>query len=393
MTDLETIERAPEPISDSLPAADPAPAAPPPPEPEAGAEPSIPTRDSKLNDIAARFRDSRKAERAPEFNGDLSDPKTIYGAVAMEPEAHPAAVAPEPEPEPAPEPAPEEKRRFKLRVNHQDRELTEDEMIAAAQKALAADDILEDAKRIRREATQSPREPARPHQDDTFADQAEPAPEPSAAAPHQDDDLTKVVEDIQFGDPKEAATKLRDLITRETQRASQAETTRYLMGQDVERTMEQFNAFKDANPDLVNDPTASRLIQGFIEDGYREDLRKLGVPEDRMPTDINGLADYHRYYRVNRRPVRSAEQLLADSKARLDEWRGTARTPTPQPSQAQRPTQPRVAVDRTDRRATIPSQPTRSSAPPPSAPERPTEENSRAAAIQRMKAQRSGSAA
>lgn len=394
MTDLETIERAPEPIADSLPAADPAPAPPLAPEPEASAEPAIPTRDSKLNDIAARFRADRKAERAPEFTGDMSDPKTIYGAVAMEPEADPAAPPADPEPAPEPAPAAEEKRRFKLRVNHRDIEVTEDELIAEAQKSLAAGDILAEAKRARQQASeQPPREPARPHQDETLADPAEPVPEPSTAAPHQDDDLTKLIEDIQFGDPKEAATKLRDLVTRETQRASQTETTRYLMGQDLERTMEQFNAFKDANPDLVNDPTASRLIQGFIEDGYREDLRKLGVPEDRMPTDINGLAEYHRWYRVNRRPVRSAEQLLTDAKSRLQEWRGTPATPPPQPSQAQRPAQPRVAVDRTERRATIPSQPTRSSAPPPSAPERPSEENSRAAAIQRMKAQRSGTSA
>lgn len=386
------LERTPEPIADTpepqVEARAPEPAPPAEPEPAPAATPSS-LRGDKMKEIADRLRKKREGDGAPEFSGDMSDPSQTYGSVAGRQDA------PEPPPEPAapaaeaPPDAPE-KRRMRLKVLGEEREYDEDQVIALAQKSAAGDDYLEQARRIRDEAKNPQRAPAdRPDQDDHRVQDVDLVPEPD---PNQD--YVKLVEDIQFGDPKEAALKFKEALMKASGEGATKALIESQMRDDWDQTKIAFLKFKEDNPDLVKDKNAEKVIQSLIVESYQEDLRTIGVPEDRIPKDPDYLADLHRYYRVQRRAVRSPAKVLDDAKAEYFKWRGapadTKASPSTPPS---RQTQPRVAVARDERRASIPTQPTRSTAPQSSAPAAPAAEGQRRSqVIQKMKAARQGTA-
>lgn len=374
------------------------------PEPVAGAPkdpaPPLPGREARMKEIADKLKAKRASENAPDTTLDYSDPTQAYGNIGKPPVAEPsaadaaadqvkadmaadAAAAEKKANEPADAP-----RKFKVKVRHEDRELTEDEMIAAAQKGLAGDSYLDEARRIRDQADEvlkAARAPAsRPHPGDPSArTDDEPVPEPSADDPHQE--AAKLVEDIQLGDPKEAAAKLVAFIKKQTTTGSQAAVMEQRLRDDWAITQSEFSKFQADNRDIVADKRAAAVIKDAIFDGYREDLIALGAPADSLPTDINLLADAHRVARVSGQKVRSTEKLLEDAKAGFQQWRGTTPSPTPTPSPAPRESQPRVVVDRTERRQAIPTQPTRSTAPPQQVPNAGPQKRTRSMTIEQMK--------
>ena len=122
--------------------------------------------------------------------------------------APPEPVEPQqraPDPQPVEEPA-----RRKVRVQGRDLELTEDQLVAAAQKGLASENILEDAKRLKAElqnqleqvqhlrANQSAGQPA----------STEPRNAQSEDTKPDDAELDDVIDAIQVGDKKEAMAAL-----------------------------------------------------------------------------------------------------------------------------------------------------------------------------------------
>lgn len=320
-----------------------------------------PADDARLA-IAARFK---RGNEVP-FNGDLTDPEMIYGEAgrqpSLEPEPDPSIVGEvlEPEPEPVAQPATR-----KLKIRGQDVELTDDQILEAARKTLAADTYLEDARKLLEEAKtikaeRAGRDPQPPEgRTDTQDDGLDSDDQQNRTRPPAPD-FKSVVEKIQYGDPEEAARDLETIVSdRVGKGVSEGHLTR-LFDNDLAKSQQALKAFKVANPDLAADEIAQVVIERSMYAGYKEDIQKIGIDEAQIPTDPVALANWHRFYRINGYEVRSTADLLAKAKEKVVGWRGAAA-----PKPAARPAAPRVAVnvDRTERRMAIPNQPTRAAVP------------------------------
>lgn len=314
--------------------------------------------DRKRLEMAKRFRERRDGEGL-DYHGDHQDPTQTYGEVAAPPDdAAVTGALDQPKP------------KRQLKVNGKVMELDEDEVIALAQKAAAAEDILERAKataRAMKENQEEPRaEPSRPHQD------ARPQPtdeDELEDPPNQEDPFTELVEKIQFGDPAEAAQLLRNTISEVAAKRTKEDAVRERVGNEIASRARALNTIraKQENADVVNDPRAEAVIERTIYDLYAEDLQAVGLPAEEIPKDKVQLANWHAFYRAHGHPVRSFEDVVTTAITDFRSWKPGK--PAPQPAN---PGAPRVNVDRDQRRAAIPTQPSRASAPPrPAAPSEP----------------------
>ena len=322
------------------------------PQPREETKPEIMLDDGR-SAIAARFKKMRSdKEPGVETTGDFIHPSQTYGQVAVEQE-------PEPSNEPA-LPAPEQ-RKMKVKVRGEERELTEEEVLAAAQKALAGDDYLNEARQIletTKRVVVSRQHPDAPEPATTANEQNEPDDRQ-----HPGDAIESLVNDLQYGDPKDAGEKLRTTIAEIATNAVKQATVTDRVQQDVANDMRAHDDFVKKHSDLASDPIATAVIREGLMNGYREDLLKIGVPEENIPSDPTVLANHHRHYKLQGQPVRQVAQLLNQAAETLQNWRGgTPRTE----ATSQPPSEPRVEVslNRDDRRRAIPQQPTRANVQP-----------------------------
>lgn len=321
--------------------------------------------DIQRAEIAKRFRRNADVDEGEvPFNGDPNDPEMLYGVSGrqgdQEPDDEPSVVGSHRSPEPAPE------RRVELTIRGKKVFLTEAEVIARAQKVEAADSYLEEGRRLLEEA-QRINKAQRTGRDRHHPDDAEGANDdhlelaPDEADQHPDE-LVQAIEEIQFGDPKEAATKIRKVIARASDESADQRQLDRLMKNDLANSQKALKSFEDQNPDLAKDETAAVVITKHMLDLYRDDITKMGIDPSQIPNDPERLANWHRFYRVNGHPVRPVPVLLEEAKKRFVSWRGGKGAPTPSPRLAPRV---EVNVDRTTRREAIPVQPTRAVAPRP----------------------------
>jgi hypothetical protein len=346
-------------------------------------------QDAIRDQIAARFR---RQEEQP-FSGDINDPELIYGSHARE-ELAPEDGAPEPGvPEHQTQP-PAEPRKIKLKVNGREVELTEDEVIARAQKVEAADTYLDEAKTLLKEAKQIRRSRSGADVDQDQGDVDAPhntgeADETRSTAQDHGAKLKDVVKKIQFDDPDEAASALGEVIEEVADKKAEQRQLNRLLQNDLARSQQSLKTFREKNADIANDPMAAAVIEQNVYAIYREDIAKIGIPEDQIPKDPKTLADWHRFYRVHGHEVRTTDTILTEAHDRLVKWRGGNRG-----GQPQRQTQPRaeprvnVNVDRNDRRRAIPTQPSRSAAPRPQAQPGNPKPQDRSSVISQMRQQR-----
>lgn len=323
--------------------------------------------DQARKNIAARFR---REESVP-FSGDINDPEMTIGEIARRAE--------EPEPGTSPvggqrDPAldrqtQQQPQKRKLTVRGQELELTDEEILARAAKVTAADSYLEEARTILEEAktiraernSPSSRRPESQNdtQDDLNAD------DDTNRSQHPEDDMEEVIESIQYRDPKEAARKLSEAIDKRADKKADERQLQRLMDNDLQKSQKALKDFMVANAELGSDKMTARAIEATLYDIYEEDIVKLGlVDADQIPKDAAGKANWHRFYRVHGHPVRTAAEALEEAKTRVLRWKGNpapsnGNEPRPAPSK----TQPRVNVDRTERRMAIPNSPSRSVAP------------------------------
>ena len=326
-------------------------------------------QDEMREKIAGRF----KREGSVPFDGDMTRAENLYGSVARE-ELEPDPDAREPGVPEVDQRQAEPERKFKIKVRGQEIELTESQLLERASKVEAADsylaesrDLLEQAKGIRTEqAERAGRDDQRhPVDRQSSTQDDEPNRDDNSAARHPGQDLEKLVEEIQFGDPKEAAAKLGDAIALAADGAADKRQLTRLMNNDLTLSQKALKNFETQNPDIAKDPNAAVVMEKNIYDIFREDIVKLGVVDaDKIPTDKKTLADWHRFYRVHGQPVSAIPALLEEAKTRTNAWRGPATTNGKQPAQ-QRKDAPRIEVnvERTARRESIPNQPTRAVAP------------------------------
>jgi hypothetical protein len=314
---------------------------------------------------------------------------------------------PEPEPEPEPEPAPDPVhdapvKRTKVIVRGREMELTDEELLAHAQKALAADDYLGEAKNKLNEVnellrtTKTRAQPAStpPHTPAPQAGEEDEQEVPTEAAPeHQGkpkSPLSRVVELLQFGDPDEAAAELdREIDTRATTRSHQALQRERLRNETV-RSARVLQDFADQNPELANDGYASAAMEKRLFELQREDLVKLaksfGKDESVVPTNPAQIAQYHLYYRTENHPVRDVPALLKQTKDDYIQWRGKGKS-ADEPAPKEGAPRVEVVVDRTARRTNIQQQPSRTVAPKPDA-QAPAAPRDRSSVVQSMIAAR-----
>lgn len=321
--------------------------------------------------IAKRFK--RDEEGEVPFNGNPNDPEMMYGKHGRAPEQQVDPI--EPEPEPAPQPAPEPK--FTIKVRGKDVHLTEAELLERASKVEAADsyldesrDLMEQAARLKRENENRERDPANPHRPEGRANTQDDRTDPSLSADpqHPEDELEGAIEEVRYGtDSKEAAQKLRNVISKEANKAADTRQLTRLIGNDVAKSSNAMKTFIEANPDLANDEIASQVIEQQLYAIQREELLAMGVDEAKLPKDNAQLANWHRFQRVHGHAVSSPEQMLEAAKTRFVQWKGGAKQPQPQVQARKEAPRVEVNVNRDARRAQLPNQPTRSSAPPPQA--------------------------
>lgn len=353
------------------------------------ARPEILEQDPRAT-IAARFKKLREDKEPPvETTGDFTDPSQVYGQAGKTEEEPPA-------PPPAPEPPTAQPAKHKVKVNGQEREVTEEEYHAAAQKALAGDDYLEQAKERFNEARRV-LETTRVH-----VSRQNPADEPAPTATETDDGtdgqqnpadpLKEAIEQIQYGDPDKAKEVLGKTIAEVATAAVKQVSWEDRVRQDVETDLAAHNDFVKKNEDLAKDPRAAKLIRAELLDGYAEDLRKIGVPDDKIPTDATQLANLHRGHKLRGAQVRSVAKLLEDAGNSVREFAkiGAPRRETATQTPANpNPERVQVNLNRDDRRRAIPQQPQRANVQPAQANPAPASQmDSRKAAVERAKAAR-----
>jgi hypothetical protein len=370
------------------------------PAPEPAPLERVTTGDKMRAAIAARFKAGRG--EGIDFHGDYRDPSQSYGpygtpAVEARDSAPvdgpepgiparldeapadrivpPAPAAAGPAPQPVRPPAPPHGLE-KVVVHGVEMWLTPEQVLAEAGKSLAAGNILETAKEIKDAVSRSTASrPARlsgPAGDDP---QRRPAP-PDGADPDQDDVYGQLVHDLQYGDPSAARDRLRKTIAADARAATQEALVRERFGGERSHRIRSLAAFQAANPDLAADPYAHVVITSEVNRQYVADLEAIGVPVDQMPKTPAEVADWHMQARVQGKPVRDIAEIFETAKTRFTQWRGGPRPspaqssghivpPGDRPQPASRLTAPRVELspDRTQRRANVPVQPTRASAP------------------------------
>lgn len=388
-------------VPDDLPrAAAPAPVATPEPEPQ---RPTL-RKDSARDAIAARFRQNRDTNDAdarsdveelrafahngvppelvaPQQHGIDADKIAAHGdeADVIDPDLPAAAATQDPD---APQAAVPVVRR-KLIVRGQTLELTDEEMEAAAQRGLAGDSYMDEARRTLDEAKALRRDfsaaPGSQQQNTPAATSGQPA-EPSAtpsADEQPDHELVQVIEQVQFGDPTQAAKALNDVINRRvtaassthSQQATQVAMQNERIRDEAERSQRFLQDFERDNPELASDEFASAAMEKHLYRLQREDILKLvrayGKDETQVPSDPKTIANWHLFYRTRGHDVRDVPGLLKTARDNFIAWRGTPSSPqpAPRPGAPAAPTQQRVVVNRDARRQAIPQQPTRTVTP------------------------------
>lgn len=331
-------------------------------------------QDDVRGQISARFRRAEPEEERP-FNGDLNDQENLYGEFGQEGDPAPGedesivGSQDEPPAKPVPQQTPTTR---KIKVRGKEVELSDEDILAAAQKTLAGDSYMEEAralldaaKEIRGERTA----PTRQHPDGTNSTQPEPdAHGPVDPAQHPEPSLRDVVEKIQFGDPEEAAALLETAIDQRAEKKATKGQLERVFNQDLARSQQALKKFQEANTELANDEDFAILMEANMYRLYQEDIKKLGLTDAQIPKNKVELANWHRFYRVNGYEVRQTKDLLETSKTNVLKkmGRADASAPSGKPQQQQqRKEAPRIQVnvDRDARRQQIPLQPQRSVTP------------------------------
>lgn len=347
---------------------------------------------TKRDEIIGRFRVDRGAE--PDDSVVDANQMNEFVRSGMPPEfSEPnAAVAepPAPEAQLEPAPAPVAPRMVTLTVHGKKIQMTEDEALAKAQIALASENILDDAKSKMREIdtllgqardrVQRADPPAQHQGRQDGAQPAEPAAPAGDQSPHQDDQIAKLIETIQFGDPGEARTLLDNTIQQRAETVVSKAVPQALEAErfrdEGARTQKVLADFLDKHADLASDEMAHAAIERNVFSLQLEDIKALGVDPSTLP-GVAGtptpaqIASAHLWYRTKGFKVRRADELLETAKDNFLKWKGTVPQPSetnpaaPAPKGAPPAKTIEVIVDRGARQQAVPQQPSRTVNPRP----------------------------
>lgn len=355
-----------------------------------------PRPNTRREEIARQIAAQRRGAEQPE-DGDpesrlAQDELPPY--LQAEPEPEPAPVVAKPEQTP---PAETPAAKFTIKVRGKEMEVTQDELIAMAQKNAAGDSYFEDARtaaeearralaeiraeRARLETATHPGGPdgTQPAADDTATPSI---PEPEHPSPELIAAMVPVIEKMQLGSPEEAAAEYAKVLKAETDRirAEILPTARMVSVNDrtqadINNTVRARAEFERANADLVSNEDFTTLMEAQLYREQLSDLRAIGMDEAKIreqlkkEPSLGDISRYHQLARVNNLGVRGVEGLMADAKqaviTRLPHFAPQPSSQTTQPTEPRQPGAPRieVRVDRAANRQALRPQPTRTGAP------------------------------
>ena len=340
--------------------------------------------DTKRAEISARFRSERGVEDA-EAADEVADyartggmPRDFQEAAGETAEPAPVAAetqaAAEPVAEPVAEPGPQ---MVRLKVHGKEIEMPLEDALAQAQIALASDNLLEQTKARFKEVDalleQARTRAAAPAANTTQQSPAQPANTDAAPGdPQHQGEVKSLAEVLQFGDPAEAESMLRNTIAQEANKLVQEKLYEERMKDEGARAARVLEDFTAANPDLAAHPMANAAIQSKIFELQVEDMKAIGIDparirQDGQPPTPGDIALAHRHFRSNGMKVRSPEQMLEKAKDDFLAWKGVKKEPVANPADNKGTPRIDVTVDRAARRQAIPQQPSRANTPRPAA--------------------------
>jgi hypothetical protein len=373
----------------------------------------ITSADRTRADIAARFKEKRAAHGGQvEFHGDMRDPSQTYGPLGFQttddggqtteekPPAQNQATTEAPPVEQAPpssvvSPPSSESRLVKVKVHGREAWLPETEVIAEAQKSLAAGNLLESAKEVLSGARNQTT-------DDRGLRTDESGHPSSVLSPPSTDPYVALAQTLQLESADAAAAKLKQTIDSETAKARQEAARHVRIENELAVSQRALQAFEETRPDLAADEFARDAITTQVQREINADLQNAvrdGILKELPKTqdERNGL---HTQLRAFGAPVRSIGDIFAVAGTKYATWRGdtpasalraaqgksgAASQPQSQPTA---PAAPRVELTtaRQERRARIVTQPTNGTVPPrPAPPPEQTTAGRRSAAIMAMR--------
>lgn len=287
-----------------------------------------------------------------------------------------------------------------FRVQGRDIELDETQITVAVQKALAAEDVLEDAKRKRAALDQQLAEAqafmaANQRQQAASAQTSQSMPEDTKPG---DADLEAIIDTIQVGDPKEAAAALSRALARNAAQVEQAliqrigniddriaATTRQM---DADRTAQSeaetaLRSFQSENADLLANQTRLKTFQDATTGHMEQALYGIGV-EPRAIDAIAAQRNMTRAQAVGWAYTKSRQmgyQLPSYSDVLKDAGQTVRRDfglSSPQAApKPQAETQQSFTAERDQRKAAITPQPKRANVAPGSDPAQKSDDDKR----------------
>lgn len=395
-------------------------------EPAAPVAPKQSPFDAKRERIAARFSEKRKADYL-ETDLDPRNPVTLYGKLAgddrserdIDPpdEDEPEQPDPKAPAKPGPSDSGDKPEAITLVVNGKTITKTLDEVAGLSE--LSVEEVKADPKRAKRyaqielakqeglnEVKQLRRETPSRRTDATDTRSARPDPDqdrreagnddrdqPPASRDTSDEELAKLIEDIQIGDPKEVGPKVKSLFETMARTAAsgvvqQTEGDR-LRHAELQSNVSAVSEFLKEHPDLEGKPAVAAAISGKLDEEYRTDLRTVLIQEgeseedaDRLLSQANRdqIRNAHLARRLDRNPhVRQIDKAMIENvyaKVRSD----FGVTDAPQQQQ-----QSQQNLSRQERKEALPQQPRRASVPP-ATPAAPPAQLSRRAVVAEMAA-------
>jgi hypothetical protein len=161
--------------------------------------------------------------------------------------------------------------------------------IRYAQKEMAGDSYLEEAKRSAgRDTPSRPRDDrqdaAAPNQDQDDAGDDD-LDQPQAGSDTSDPELTKLIEDIQIGDPKDVAPKLQAAMDKATETAQQRSEARRAFDAERQSNANALKGFLADHTELQGKNSIAAAVSSGLVDEYRIDLRKAMVSTDGLSAD------------------------------------------------------------------------------------------------------------
>ena len=270
-------------------------------------------------------------------------------------------------------------------------DFTDAQLIKLAQKQMAANAILDEAKAAKKSARVSERADEGNTSPDP-SDETDPEEDEPREPQHQRNRHREVIEKIQFGDPDEAAEVLAGYLRDSVKGAISEMEVGHRVSQ-VEAMIERATIeFEAANADIVQDEDfADALYNKHLVAEFKKDLINGGIPAERVEATLGNhiskaMQAYIAVASDGRVKLRTPAEMLS---AAEQSWR----TKYGRPSQNREPARtsvPQVAnSDRLDRKRTLASQPNRASVPASTAaPKNGQTPEARASVVQKMRAQR-----